>query len=250
MLQPLFLEINSIYTTYSNILEIPAASINGIIYVPHLIYNFSCSYPRNILASLATEVNAISSTLTLSLGGASGVITVTMAGFWDSSYTVPITTLQQLDVGTTIYFGLSAASLDYGTFVLRADSCYATPVNDPNSQNRVNLITGGCSADQGVTTQVLMNGESMSVFFSAETFAFNGYSAVYFFCNTRLCAKAGGNCTTCGSGVGRTAESSGTINVGPYTLSEIPDFSFAPQTVVSWTLLVSSLMALLSIRLM
>ncbi|XP_078538812.1 uromodulin-like [Lissotriton helveticus] len=242
--------INGTYTTYSNYLEIPAATINGIIYVPNLRYNFSCSYPRNILASLDTVINPISSTLTLSLGGASGVITVTMAAFWDSSYTNPITAVQQIDVGTTFYFGLSAASPDDGTFVLRADSCYATPVNDPNSPTRVNLITGGCSADQGVTTQVLMNGVAMSVFFSAESFAFDGISSVYVFCNTRLCVKAGGNCTACGNIAGRSAGSSGNIGVGPFTMSEIPELNFASQTVVSWTVLVSSLITLLSVRLM
>ncbi|KAJ1176596.1 hypothetical protein NDU88_001868 [Pleurodeles waltl] len=242
--------INSTYTTYSNFLEIPAANKSGITYVPNMKYSFSCSYPRNILASLDTVLNVLSSTLTLSLGEGAGVATVTMAAFWDPSYTDPITANQEIKVGQTFYFGLVATFNDADTFVLRADSCFATPVNDPNSQNRVNLITGGCSADQGETTQVLMNGESMNVFFSAEAFSFDGFSSVYVFCNARLCVKAGGNCTVCTSGVARTAGDSENIGVGPYILSEMLDSSFAPHTVVSWTVLVSSLIALLSLRLM
>ncbi|XP_069478901.1 pancreatic secretory granule membrane major glycoprotein GP2-like isoform X2 [Ambystoma mexicanum] len=185
--------VNGTHVTYANILQIPAKTV-GVVKVFNLTYHFSCSYLLTMQAALDIAVNPIMSTVSIALGGADGAANVTMAAFWDTSYTQPMTSMQEVPVGTAFYFGLVTDFQDNDTFALRAETCFATPINDANSQKRVQLITGGCSADKGVITQVKENGVNLQVLFSSEAFAFQGFSQVFVFCDARLCQRAKENC--------------------------------------------------------
>ncbi|XP_078538818.1 uromodulin-like [Lissotriton helveticus] len=250
------MKLNTTHVTYSNMLHIPPLKYaSGVIAGNKVEFPFSCTYLLDIKTSLDTVLKPLASTIGLSTGG-SGLASTTMAAYSNPSYTSPITSGQEdMSIGSTIYFGMTTEVGDADVFVLRVDTCYATPTQDPNSAIKVSLIENGCPANGDVSIQVVSNGESLQVRFSISVFIFKSTSSAYIYCSARLCVKASQQCTGCRPNNSSRSDNVGTpsssiFGVGPLYFQDLNDSSSSSQTAVAWTVLGSSLLMLLSLRLM
>ncbi|XP_029427504.1 pancreatic secretory granule membrane major glycoprotein GP2-like [Rhinatrema bivittatum] len=242
-------QISDVNVTYSNVLYIYSSFFNGLVFGSTLNLSFSCTYNRTFLASLANALHPVMNSVNLTIPGVPGTAETTIAAFVDAAYAVPLDSTQVLSVGSTVYIGLISQSVDGNIFALRIINAFATPTPNPNDPNKVDLITGGCPANQFVGVNVDTNGLSLEDRFSFKMLMFQNQPEVYIYCLVRLCDKTTETCTGCQTG--RSAESGSMISLGIIT-SLADDFSFSSSshTAVSWSLLLSSLLALLSFRLM
>ncbi|XP_029474950.1 pancreatic secretory granule membrane major glycoprotein GP2-like [Rhinatrema bivittatum] len=242
------MQITDMNMTYSNVLYV-SSNYTGLVLAPTLNLSFSCTYNRSFLASLATALHPVMNSVNLTIPGMTGTSEATIAAFVDAAYAVPLDSTQVLSVGSALYIGLISQSVDGNRFALRIINAFATPTLNPNDPNKVDLITGGCPANQFVGVNVDMNGLSLEARFSFKMLMFQNQPEVYIYCLVRLCDKTTETCTGCQTG--RSAESGSMISLGITTsLADDLGISSGSHTAVSWSLLLSSLLALLSFRLM
>ncbi|XP_053310485.1 uromodulin-like [Spea bombifrons] len=232
---------NTTHVTYTNTLHIYKNS--GIVTLSNLSIQFSCTYNLTMQSALVTVLKPVMSSQDVSTGTSEGGATTTIAAYVNPSYTQPLpqTEQQQLPVGSTLYFGMSTQFLD-PAFVLRVDSCFTTPTSDGSGPIKVQLIKGGCSANQGPYIEVVENGKSKEVRFSIVSFAFKGYDNVYIFCDARLCNAASGSCSGCSA----SREASDVLptsqfSLGPFAFQDIENSG--SYTAVSLAVLVGSLLS-------
>ncbi|XP_069478859.1 uromodulin-like [Ambystoma mexicanum] len=246
--------VNATHVTYSNMVHIPPyKTASGLTLGRQVDFAFACTYKLTMQTSLATVLRPIANTVGLSTGG-TGTASTIMAAYSNPSYTSPIQTGgQSMSIGSTIYFGMSTQFADADVFVLRVDTCYATPTEDPNSSTREYLIQNGCPANGNVHTAVVSNGETLEVRFSVESFAFESTSSAYIYCSARLCYKAQGQCAGCQPTSARSENSvlaSATFGLGPFYFQDSDVSGSNPQTAVFGCVLGGGLLALLSLRLL
>ncbi|MEE6484794.1 hypothetical protein FKM82_014038 [Ascaphus truei] len=209
-------------------------------------YNFTCSYNLTMQTSLNFSASAVSSSVNVTADGV-GSVPVTMAAYKDQGYTTPIQDSESVIVGSDLYLGLFTQFVDGDKFALRVEQCFASPINDPNYANKVQLVTGGCPANQGVYTEVNVNGAALEARIKISSFAFQDQPKVFIFCDVRLCDKTG-TCTGCN--VGRAAGAD-TSQVG-ISLSLEGDNSYSSSgshRAVSWAVLAASLLGPLCTKL-
>ncbi|XP_071989208.1 pancreatic secretory granule membrane major glycoprotein GP2-like [Engystomops pustulosus] len=229
---------------YNNMLYIGIQNKSLITVNPANI-SFSCSYNLTMQTVLAASLHPTLSTVNISVSG-QGIAETTMAAYWDAQYTSPVQQDQDVPVGSNVYLGIYADIMDSSKFVLRVENCYATPDNNVNNVNKVAIVSGGCPANQGVTAEVQENGVTLQSRIRFSSFAFQGQPLVYITCDVRLCDK---NNTCTGCNAARSSEDGAATLQIP--LNFLDDYSSsASNTVVSsWAMLVSSLLAYLSIKL-
>ncbi|XP_075460090.1 pancreatic secretory granule membrane major glycoprotein GP2-like [Ascaphus truei] len=209
-------------------------------------YNFTCSYNLTMQTSLNFSANAVSSSVNITADGV-GSVPVTMAAYKDQGYTIPIQDTDTVIVGSDLYLGLFTQFVDGEKFALRVEQCFASPINDPNYVNKVPLVTGGCPANQGVYTEVNVNGAGLEARIKISSFTFQDQTKLFIFCDVRLCDKTG-TCTGCN--VGRAAGAD-TSQVG-ISLSLEGDNSYSSSgshRAVSWAVLAASLLGPLCTKL-
>ncbi|KAM4795788.1 pancreatic secretory granule membrane major glycoprotein GP2-like [Rhinophrynus dorsalis] len=189
---------------YTNTLHIGTGnSSSGIITVNPANINFTCSYNLTMETSLAAALHPVVSSVNITVNG-EGTAVTTMGAYWDASYSKPIETNEDVPVGSDLYLGLFSQFVDGDKFALRVETCFATPDGDQNNVNKVQIVSGGCPANQGVFAQVQQNGEALEARVKISSFAFRDYPLVYISCMARLCDR-NGTCTGCN--LGRAANS-------------------------------------------
>ncbi|XP_075051651.1 uromodulin-like [Mixophyes fleayi] len=212
-----------------------------------LSYNITCAYNLTMQTSLNISLHPVLSTIHLTPENGTGVFTVIMAAYKDATYTTPIQQNEEVDVGSDVYLGLFSSDADGTVFALRVDSCLATPTNDQNDANAVQLVSAGSAADDGVQTTVVQNGVSLEARIKISSFAFQGYPEVYIFCNVDLCNKTNG-CS--GSRIGRSADSkSSGLGINLLLQDGVNYTSSGYHTAASWAVLAASLLAFLTFKL-
>ncbi|XP_053562934.1 pancreatic secretory granule membrane major glycoprotein GP2-like [Bombina bombina] len=211
--------------------------------------NFTCSFNITMQTSLAFALNPVLSTTYLPGINGETVYPFTMAAYLNKDFISPIEMNQEVSVavGSYIYLGLFVTGADGDLLALRAVQCFATPTKNPDDINKVVFLSGGCDVDDEVDTVVEKNGDGLEARIRISAFAFQGLPEVYIFCNARLCDKKAENCSQCDSS--RATEPKSAEVVLSLKLDNNVDFSSSSYTAVSWTLLVSSLLALWSNRL-
>ncbi|OCT94471.1 hypothetical protein XELAEV_18012143mg [Xenopus laevis] len=236
------IEKNTSHVTFRNTLLIPASSDSGIVTVNDLSLDFSCTYALNLQSSLLTVFKPVMSSANLNTGNSESKAETTIAAYINPSYTEPLQQedQQQLSMGSTIYFGVSTNFYD-SDFVLRVETCFASPTDDSTSPTKVMLLENGCSSDLGQYIQVFDNGKTKEVRFSLVSFAIQGYDTIYIFCGARLCLNSTGTCSGC---LKTRAVIEDTVQLGLGPFSFIGDSSSSgSSTVMSVAFLAASMLA-------
>ncbi|XP_068121570.1 pancreatic secretory granule membrane major glycoprotein GP2-like [Hyperolius riggenbachi] len=230
---------------YSNVLHIGTVTkANSLITASPINMTFSCSYNLSMQTSLAASIRPVSNTVNLTVSGAGSVVT-TMAAYWDAAYSTPIQSTDNVPIGSNVYLGVFTDFADVKTFVLRTESCYATPDNNVNNVNKVAILSGGCPANQGVSAQVQSNGQSLEDRVQFSSFAFQGQALVYITCTVRLCST---NATCTGCNAARSSDNTeATLQI---PINFLDGYSSSASTAgVSWSMLIGSFLMFLSVKL-
>ncbi|XP_053562923.1 pancreatic secretory granule membrane major glycoprotein GP2-like [Bombina bombina] len=214
-------------TIYIDILQKPIISVTPI------EMNFTCSYALNMQANISFGV--LQSITYLTPVNGQGLYPLTMKAFKDAKMAIPFQPNDNVIVGDDVFLSLIVGNADGAQFALRTVKCIATPTNSIIDPNGVLLVTGGCSADDGVETEILENGKSVESRIRISSFQFDGYLEVFIFCEARLCENPA-DCTGCKEG--RAAEpGSGQVMI-PLSLEDSINFSNSgSNAALSWTVL-------------
>ncbi|XP_073470300.1 uromodulin-like [Aquarana catesbeiana] len=182
--------INISNTVYIGILDKPIITTNNI------SFNFTCGYTRNMQTSLKLPGNITQQTVYLSGVNGTGSYPVTMAAYKNPSFTDPYQNNDAVVVGTNIYVGIFVTGADGNQYVLRIETCVASPTDNRSDVNAFYLIKDGCI--QGtVATTVLDNSKALEAGFSISSFQFQNQANVNLFCEVRLCDKTSETCSGC-----------------------------------------------------
>ncbi|XP_073723309.1 uncharacterized protein [Misgurnus anguillicaudatus] len=187
----------------------------------NLQISFSCAYPQFQTLSMI-EINPLETVMHQTLPAGHGMYQVRMIPYEDVGFSQPFNGSVDAKLNQEIFVEVRVDGVDSRQLVTVIDTCWATPVNDPDYSLRWDLITGECPNPHDNTVKLLQNGVSTSSRFSFRMFVFSADSTkVYLHCAVHLCL-ANNNCTTsCVSGYQRRARrsldfhDSSSISMGP-----------------------------------
>ncbi|XP_042559116.1 ZP domain-containing protein-like [Clupea harengus] len=164
---------------------------------PLVEIEFSCKYPKQ--SSVTLDFIGHRPPVNFTQRGF-GTFTLQFEFFESSTFSLakdPSTYPLEFDLGDMMYMQIQSFTSVPNT-VLFAESCTATPSDDPNSASKYPIIKDGCKVDQ--TVQLYANGQQSEVQFAMEAFKFIGlHEQVFIRCSVILC-KADTNSSRCSQG--------------------------------------------------
>ncbi|XP_073671178.1 scavenger receptor cysteine-rich domain-containing protein DMBT1-like isoform X5 [Paramisgurnus dabryanus] len=159
-----------------------------------LSLHFSCIYQQT--QSVSLDMHPLGSIVNRNLEG-QGTYQVRMVPYLDAEFSKPFNGSVDVVVDEKIFVEVGVDGVDRHQFVSVIDGCWGTPVNDPLSSLRWDLITGECPNPHDNTVKILQNGVSTSSRFSFRMFVFTADSnKVYLHCNIHLCLLSQNNCSS------------------------------------------------------
>ncbi|XP_061564377.1 alpha-tectorin-like isoform X2 [Cololabis saira] len=149
---------------------------------------FRCEYILSQALSMDVAISPVESLLKKKLPVGNGVYHMRMIPFTDSSFLTPYQSNSNIavKVDDRIYVAVRTDGVDGRQLSTLLDSCWATPVNDPNFHVRWDLIIAECPNPEDRTVQLLQNGNSTEAHFSFNMFNFKNYSSIYIHCDVHL----------------------------------------------------------------
>ncbi|XP_073800024.1 pancreatic secretory granule membrane major glycoprotein GP2-like isoform X1 [Danio rerio] len=199
--------------------------------------SFSCAYPQAQALSMNMEINPLESIVHKSLPAGEGRYRVRMIPYQDDEFTQPFNGSVDAELDQEMHVEVRVEGVDSRQFALVMDTCWATPVNDPDSSLRWDLIAHECPNPADETVDLLQNGVSMSSRFSFRMFVFNANSSrLYLHCAVHLCLLSSNHCTPSCNSERRERRSlelqdSTSISMGPLMLSGRKTDQWVPEKV-------------------
>ncbi|XP_067282810.1 uncharacterized protein [Pseudorasbora parva] len=193
-----------------------------------LTLSFSCAYPQTQTLSMNEEINPLESIVHKSLPSGEGSYRVRMIPFQDDEFMQPFNGSVDVELDQDMHVEVRVEGVDSRQFALVMDTCWATPVNDPNYNLRWDLIVQECPNPNVDTVELLQNGVSTASRFSFRLSNFTSNSTeLYLHCTVHLCLLSSNQCSTnCTSGPqwrerrSLDFRDSASISMGPLMLSE------------------------------
>ncbi|XP_067219980.1 uncharacterized protein [Chanodichthys erythropterus] len=201
--------------------------------------SFSCAYPQTQTLSMNVEINPLESIVHKSLPAGEGRYQVRMIPYQDDEFTQPFTGAVDAELDQEMHVEVRVEGVDSRQFALVMDTCWATPVNDPNYNLHWDLIVQECPNPDDDTVELQQNGVSTSSRFSFRMFIFTANSTkLYLHCAVHLCLLSNNRCSTnCTSGPhwrerrSLDFHDSASISMGPLMLSEGKTDELVPEQV-------------------
>ncbi|XP_067219929.1 uncharacterized protein [Chanodichthys erythropterus] len=201
--------------------------------------SFSCAYPQTQTLSMNVEINPLESIVHKSLPAGEGRYRVRMIPYQDDEFTQPFTGAVDAELDQEMHVEVRVEGVNSRHFALVIDTCWATPVNDPNYDLRWDLVIQECPNPDDDTVQLQQNGVSTSSRFSFSLFIFTANSTkLYLHCAVHLCLLSSNRCSTnCTSGPhwrerrSLDFHDSASISMGPLMLSEGKTDELVPEQV-------------------
>ncbi|XP_058649342.1 pancreatic secretory granule membrane major glycoprotein GP2-like isoform X2 [Onychostoma macrolepis] len=200
---------------------------------------FSCVYPQTQSLSMNVEINSLESIVHKILPAGEGRYQVRMTPYEDDEFTRPFTGRVDAELEQKMNVEVRVEGVDSRQFALVMDTCWATPVNDPDYSLRWDLIATECPNPNDDSVELLQNGVSTSSRFSFRMFIFTENSTkLYLHCAVHLCLLSSNRCSTdCNSGHHRRERRSldfhhsASISMGPLMLSDRNADKWVPEQV-------------------
>uniref|UniRef100_A0A9J7YT78 ZP domain-containing protein n=1 Tax=Cyprinus carpio carpio TaxID=630221 RepID=A0A9J7YT78_CYPCA len=170
---------------------------------------FSCVYPQTQTLSMNVEINPLESSIKIismkimTLPAGEGRYQVRMIPYEDDEFTRPFTGRVDAELDQKMNVEVRVEGVDSRQFALVMDTCWATPVNDPDYKRKqfdlsiviVNILR--CPNPNDDTVELLQNGVSTSSRFSFRMFIFTANSTkLYLHCTVHLCLLSSNRCST------------------------------------------------------
>ncbi|KAL1264814.1 hypothetical protein QQF64_005169 [Cirrhinus molitorella] len=200
---------------------------------------FSCVYPQTQTLSMNVKINPLESIVHKTLPAGEGRYQVRMIPYEDDEFTRPFTGRVDAELDQKMNVEVRVEGVDSGQFALVMDTCWATPVNDPDYSLHWDLIVTECPNPNDDTVELLQNGNSTSSRFSFRMFIFTANSTkLYLHCAVHLCLLSSNHCSLdCNSGPHRRErrsldfQDSASISMGPLVLCEGSTDKWVPEQV-------------------
>ncbi|XP_061564630.1 alpha-tectorin-like [Cololabis saira] len=185
---------------------------------------FCCEYSLSQALSMDVGISPVESLLKKKLPVGNGLYHMRMIPFRDPSFLKPYQSDSNIGirVDERIYVEVRTEGVDGRQLFTLLDSCWATPVDDPNYYVRWDLIIAECPNPKDRTVELIQNGNSTEAHFSFNMFTFKSYKSIYIHCNVHLTLLRGNDdCTAhCKPGHKRlqrdaSYHDSSSISVGP-----------------------------------
>ncbi|XP_063074849.1 IgGFc-binding protein-like [Engraulis encrasicolus] len=188
---------NSTHFIYENSIQGESNSASGPISRERQIHlNFSCAYPLTQTLSMNVDINPLDSVVCKTLPGGEGTYRVRMIPFVDAGFSHAYSGKVNVVLDQRLYMEVRVEGVDSRQIATVVDSCWATPVNQPNYHIRWDLVKNECPNPNDNTVELLQNGVSTAGRFSFRMFTFTAdASKVYLHCNIHLCLVANNDCT-------------------------------------------------------
>ncbi|XP_056627971.1 deleted in malignant brain tumors 1 protein-like [Triplophysa dalaica] len=155
---------------------------------------FSCIYHQT--QELSMDIHPLGSVVNRNLQ-ALGTYQLRMIPYRDSMFSDPFTGSVDVELNEPIFVEVRVDGVDGRQFVSVIDTCWATPVNDPHSSLRWDLIIHECPNPNDDTVELLQNGVSTSSRFSFRMFTFTANSTMVFLhCRIHLCLLTNNTCSS------------------------------------------------------
>uniref|UniRef100_A0A673NK35 ZP domain-containing protein n=1 Tax=Sinocyclocheilus rhinocerous TaxID=307959 RepID=A0A673NK35_9TELE len=201
--------------------------------------SFSCVYPQTQTLSMNMAINPLESIVHETLPAGEGRYQVRMTPYEDDEFTQPFTGKVDAELDQKMNVEVRVEGVDSHQFALVMDTCWATPVNDPDYSLRWDLIVTECPNPNDHTVELLQNGVSTSSRFSFRMFIFTANSTkLYLHCAVHICLLSSNICSSdCNSGhqrrEGRSLDfhDSASLSIGPLTMSEGITDKWVPEQV-------------------
>uniref|UniRef100_A0A8C1BUT3 ZP domain-containing protein n=1 Tax=Cyprinus carpio carpio TaxID=630221 RepID=A0A8C1BUT3_CYPCA len=201
--------------------------------------SFSCAYPQTQTLSMNVEINPLESIVHRTLPAGEGRYQVRMIPYEDDEFTRPFTGRVDAELDQKMNVEVRVEGVDSRQFALVMDTCWATPVNDPDYSLRWDLIVTECPNPNDDTVELLQNGVSTSSRFSFRMFIFTANSTkLYLHCAVHLCLLSSNRCSTDCNSEHHWRErrsldfhDSASISLGPLMLSEGNTDKWVPRQV-------------------
>uniref|UniRef100_A0A671RZW8 Zgc:153932 n=1 Tax=Sinocyclocheilus anshuiensis TaxID=1608454 RepID=A0A671RZW8_9TELE len=200
---------------------------------------FSCVYPQTQTLSMNVEINPLESIVHRTLPAGEGRYQVRMIPYEDDEFTRPFTGKVDVELNQKMNVEVRVEGVDSRQFALVMETCWATPVNDPDYSLRWDLIVTACPNPNDDTVELLQNGVSTSSRFSFRMFIFTANSTkLYLHCAVHLCLLSSNRCSTDCNSEHHWREhrsldfhDSASISMGPLMLSEGNTDKWVPEQV-------------------
>uniref|UniRef100_A0A8C9V9W4 Si:ch211-39f2.3 n=1 Tax=Scleropages formosus TaxID=113540 RepID=A0A8C9V9W4_SCLFO len=159
---------------------------------------FNCAYLLSQSLSMSNTIRPLESILRKKLPTGVGHYQMRMIPYLDAQFQQPFTGSEmEMALNRQVYVAVEVEGVDGRQISTVIDSCWATPINDPLSSVRWDLIVQECPNPADGTVQILQNGISTSSRFSFKMFTFTSNSTtVFLHCQIHLCVLSGNNCST------------------------------------------------------
>ncbi|KAK7122252.1 hypothetical protein R3I94_019390 [Phoxinus phoxinus] len=232
---------NSTHFIYDNfILGTPRSEGEDLISREKILrLSFSCVYPQSQTLSMNVDINPLESIVHKTLPAGEGRYRVRMIPYEDDEFTRPFTGSVAAELDQEMHVEVRVEGVDSRQFALVMDTCWATPVNDPDYSLRWDLILSECPNPNDNTVDLLQNGVSTSSRFSFRMFIFTANATkLYLHCAVHLCLLSSNRCSMdCDSGHQRRERrsldfhDSASISMGPLVLSAGNTDKWVPEQV-------------------
>ncbi|XP_068128047.1 uncharacterized protein [Hyperolius riggenbachi] len=162
----------------TNSLNIDGLTGNGsLITVEPYSMSFSCPY--NPFLGFVTAIVELTGPF------GEGPYAVIMAAYKDPKYTTMLSLKESVSYSDVIYLSFVGLSVNVSWLVVRVDQCVAS--TSDNRTNAILLLSGGVPVTDKL--EVLENEVSLQSRMMVNTSSFDGYDAVFLFCDVELCNR-------------------------------------------------------------
>ncbi|XP_051769756.1 alpha-tectorin-like [Ctenopharyngodon idella] len=131
---------NGTHFIYDNFILGTARSEGFISREKILKLSFSCVYPQTQTLSMNVEINPLESIVHKTLPAGEDKYRVRMIPYQDDEFTRPFTGAVDAELNQEMHVEVRVEGVDSRQFALVLDTCWATPVNDPDYSLRWDLI--------------------------------------------------------------------------------------------------------------
>jgi hypothetical protein len=191
-------EDNSTHLIFQNALHSAHSEHIGIIErTTETIVDFGCVFPENLVVSIESGINVISSSVDVKLAEKRGSVTLRMDAYEDELFETPITVDSVLFTPAPFYVRVWLH--EDSNFAVQIERCWATAAQAADSSPSFEFITDGCGVNEEITEdemEIISNGVNQISIFRINSFTWTDLpdSTIHLHCDMKICDPAVEEC--------------------------------------------------------
>jgi len=196
-------EDNGTHLIFQNALHSEHSQHIGIIErTTETVVDFGCVFPANLVVSIESGINVISTSVDVVLAEKRGSVTLKMDAYEDELFETPITVDSVLFTPAPFYVRVWLH--ENSNFAVQLDRCWATAAQAADSSPSFEFITDGCGVSEQIEEdemEIISNGVNQISIFRINSFTWTDLpdSTIHLHCDIKLCDPSEEDCEpSCG----------------------------------------------------